>query len=135
MYLLDTMVVSERSKSQSHRQVLVWIENCQWENVYVSVVTIGEIERGIRKLERREGQQAARYRSWLETTLSDFAGRVLPISLDIARRWGQLSHDLRSVNPDLLIAATALEHDLTFVTRNVRHFEPTGVKLLNPYEL
>jgi predicted nucleic acid-binding protein len=134
MYLIDTMVVSERSKEAASRGVEDWLQSIKLEDVFISVVTIGEIQRGIYKLEVLEGLPARRHRTWLDRTLLEYAGRILPITLDVARRWGPLTYDMRHTNPDLLIAATALEHDLTLVTRNVRHFQPTGAKLFNPYD-
>ena len=133
MFLIDTMVISERSKARGNKAVLQWLDTAHTESAFLSVVTISEIERGIAKFEKREGQLADRHRNWLATTLAAYSERVLPITVEIARRWGRLSHDLGHVEPDLMIAATALEHDLTVVTRNIRHFEPTGVKLFNPY--
>lgn len=133
MYLIDTMVLSERSKASADRNAIGWLETLGDEQDFLSVVTIGEIERGIHKLEKREGRSATRHRRWLETTLTRYGERILPITIDIARRWGELSHRAGNANVDLLIAATALEHDLTVVTRNTRHFAPTGVRVLNPY--
>lgn len=133
--LLDTMVLSEGFKSRPDPVVLKWLEKSRKRNTaFLSVVTIGEVSRGIARIESVEGRRPDRYMAWLESTLSDYGQRVLPVTIEIARRWGRLTNDLRNTNPDLLIAATALEHDLTVVTRNVRHFEPTGAKLLNPYE-
>lgn len=134
MYLLDTMVVSEGFKRHLHPAVAKWMERSRSDVAFISTISIGEVERGIRKVEIVDPERSDRYRSWLEDTLRQYASRLLPVSTDIARRWGRLSHDLRHANPNLLIAATALEHDLTIVTRNIRHFEPTGVKLFNPYE-
>ena len=134
MYLIDTMVLSERSKARANPAVMDWLDGIRFEDAYVSVITIGEIQRGIRKIALRERDRAERHLLWLEAMLSAYGERVLPVSTDIARGWGSLTYDLRNANADLLIAATALEHDLTVVTRNTRHFEPTGAKLLNPYE-
>ena len=134
MYLIDTMVVSERSKATASQSVLNWLQSIKLEDAFLSVVTVGEIQRGIHKLETLERRPAKRHRSWLDQTLLEYSGRILPVTLDIARRWGPLTYDMRHTNPDLLIAATALEHDLTLVTRNIRHFEPTGARLFNPYE-
>ncbi|KQT53815.1 MULTISPECIES: type II toxin-antitoxin system VapC family toxin [unclassified Aureimonas] len=134
MYLIDTMVLSELGKTQPHPGVVTWMDATRYLQAYVSVMTIGEIERGIHKIEQREGQPANRHRDWLKRSLLVYDQRILPVTIEVARRWGRLTDELRNTNPDLLIAATALEHDLTVVTRNTRHFEPTGAKLLNPYE-
>ncbi len=134
MYLVDTMVLSERSKARAALPVLEWLRSVSREQIFISVVTIGEIERGIHKLERREVHPATRHRDWLDATIGEYGPQILPITLAVARRWGPLTHQMRRSDPDLLIAATALEHDLTLVTRNVRHFEPAGVRLLDPYQ-
>ncbi|MEX6507207.1 type II toxin-antitoxin system VapC family toxin [Jiella sp. M17.18] len=134
MYLLDTMVLSKGLKRQRHPDVVVWMERSRDEEAFLSVRSLGEIERGICKIANRDPDRSERYRSWLQDTVQAYADRVLPVTEHVARRWGRLSHDLGNANPDLFIAATALVHDLTVVTRNVRHFEPTGVKLFNPYK-
>lgn len=133
MYLIDTMVLSESFKARPHDHVLSWLESIRWSPSYISVLSVGEISRGIRKLEKLDSRRADDYRAWLDTILADYQGRILPVTIPIMRIWGLLTRDLKNTNPDLLIAATALEHDLTVVTRNLRHFEPTGVKLFNPY--
>lgn len=132
-YLLDTMVVSEPMKNRPDPAVLTWLRAVANEELFLSVLSVGEIVRGIRKIEVVEQMPARRYRAGLQTIIDDFGERIVPIGLDIMRRWGDLSFRLKHTNPDLLIAATALVHDLTIVTRNARHFEPTGAKLFNPY--
>ncbi len=134
MYLIDTMVVSEWSKSRPNPDVLTWFSSIRFEDAYLSVVTVGEIERGLHKFKALTGTENQKHRAWLEMTLVSYGKRVLPVTTAIMRRWGELSWEVGNVNPDLLIAATALEHDLTVATRNIRHFEPTGAKLFNPYE-
>ena len=134
MYLLDTMVFSEAFKRQPHQGVIGWMRRSRDEEAFISVVSIGEIERGIWKIAKSDPARSERYRSWLGDTLRAYADRTLPVTEQIARRWGPMSYELGNANPDLFIAATALVHDLTVVTRNIRHFEPTGVKLLDPYE-
>ncbi|MCO6049078.1 type II toxin-antitoxin system VapC family toxin [Mesorhizobium sp. RP14(2022)] len=133
MFLFDTVVVSESFKTQPNTQVLAWLRSVPSAHVFISVVTAGELQRGIQKLEALEKRRPERFIKWAAETIGHYGDRVLPITVPIARRWGDLSFRLGNTNPDLLIAATALEHDLTVVTRNSRHFEPTGVKLLNPY--
>lgn len=132
-YLLDTMVVSENFKRTPAPGVVDWLTGVRAEDIAVSVITLGEIAAGIEK--QRHGDAAAfqRLSDWLLGIQVQFASRTLPISTGVALRWGPLSTRLKRRDIDLLIAATALEHDLTVVTRNIRHFEPTGVKLLNPY--
>jgi toxin FitB len=101
-------------------------------DLYLSVVTIGEIEKGIAKQRRRDPAFARRLAAWLDGVLRHYAARVLPVDVNVARRWGRLADAHGHAGADLLIAATALEHGLTVVTRNTRHFERTGAVLLDP---
>ena len=105
-----------------------WLHNLSSFDVYLSVVTIGEIERGIIQQKRINPDFASDLQHWLDVILSRYEPRILPLSINIARRWGQLSGELGHTSADLMIAATALEHNLTVATRNTRHFEPTQVK-------
>lgn len=132
-YLLDTMVLSEGFKRRPDQKVLEFLTRAPESDLRISVVSIGEVSRGVRKLEAQNRAEAALFEEWLLQTIADYQDRTLPLTTAIMRRWGPLTYDLRHTNPDTLLAATALEHDLTLVTRNVRHFEPTGVRLFNPY--
>lgn len=134
MFLIDTDVLSELRKRERHPGVSHWIDAQRLTDLYLSVITIGEIERGITRQLRRDPVFAAELTLWLDHVVSLYADRVLDIDLSTARRWGRLSGELGHVSSDLLIAATALERGLTVVTRNVRHFEPTGVRVLNPFD-
>ena len=100
---------------------------------FVSVITIGEIERGIARQRATDPDFAAALATWLDRVLALYGERVLPLDLQIARRWGQLSAALGNDSADLMICATALEHGLTVVTRNVSDFKPTGVATLDPF--
>ena len=102
-------------------------------DLYVSVVTIGEVEKGIAKQQRRNPAFALRLGHWLDLVLRLYAGRILPVDIDVARRWGRLADAHGNLGADLLIAATGIERGLTVVTRNLRHFEPTGVAVLDPF--
>ncbi len=133
MILLDTVVVSELRKARPNAHVIAWMRGLAEADVFLSVVTIGEIERGIRKLADAEFAQPLT--RWLEDLLRFYGDRVLPITPDIARRWGRLSADLGHEGADLLIAATAASHRLTVATRNVRHFAPTGVNVFDPFKI
>ena len=93
-----------------------------------------EIERGIARQQRRAPSFARELSLWLDRVLAWYGDRILDVDVPTARRWGRLSGDLGHDRADLIIAATALEHGLTVVTRNVRHFEPTGVPVFNPYD-
>lgn len=135
MFLLDTMVLSELRKPPRHRDhnVVHWIGKVPPEGLFVSVVTVGEIERGIEQQRRLDPPFAERLAAWLDTVLRTYEGRVLPVDVAIARHWGRLSQRVGNKGLDLAVAATALEHGLTVVTRNVAHFEQTGVSVLDPF--
>jgi predicted nucleic acid-binding protein len=96
-------------------------------------VTIGEIERGIERPRQLDPQFAASLAAWLDVVLRTYEGRILPVDIAVARRWGRLSQQIGNRGLDLAIAATALEHGLTVVTRNVSDFERTGVSVLDPF--
>lgn len=100
-------------------------------DLYISVITVGEIERGIEQQQRHNPDFAQDLSGWLDRMLDWYGDHILPVDTATARRWGQLSAALGNESADLLIAATALEHGLTVATRNVRHFEPTGVPVLD----
>ena len=134
MYLLDTDVVSALRRPDRHPAPTSWLRDQRSSDVYLSVVTLGEVERGIAQQIHRNPDFARDLAQWLEQTLAWFADRILPVDVATARRWGRLSASIGNQGADLLIAATALEHGLTVVTRNVRHFEPTGARVVNPFE-
>ncbi|MEX2366721.1 MAG: type II toxin-antitoxin system VapC family toxin [Pseudohongiellaceae bacterium] len=133
MYLLDTVVLSEIRKRQRDPAVVQWVTNQRDADLFLSAVTIGEIERGIVLQKNRNSPFSDELSHWLDRILSLYSDRVLPVDIATARRWGRLSAEIGNDSPDLLIAATAMIHGLTVVTRNTRHFEPTGVAVLNPF--
>jgi predicted nucleic acid-binding protein len=104
------------------------------QDLYLSVVTIGEIERGIERQRQVNPPFAESIASWLDVILRTYEGRILAIDVAVARRWGRLSQRIGNKGLDLAIAATALEHGLTVVTRNVSDFEPAGVAVLDPFK-
>jgi toxin FitB len=130
--LLDTVVVSELRKARPHPRVIGWVRGLREADVFLSVVTVGEIERGIRKV--RDAEFALALTRWLEDLLRFYGDRILPVTPEIARLWGRLSADLGHEGADLLLAATAAAHRLTVATRNVRHFAPTGVAVFDPFK-
>lgn len=139
MYLLDTNVISELRKANSakaDKKVLAWAESVLAASLYLSVVTILEIETGVLSIERRDQQQGKLLRTWLDThVLPAFSDRIIAIDTPIAQCCAKLHVlDPRS-DRDALIAATALVHGMTVVTRNAKDFQEIGVKLLNPWEL
>ncbi len=137
MYLLDTNVISELRKAKtgkSDRNVVSWAATASPPTLFVSAITVIELEQGVTAMERRDAAQGFMLRVWLEDhVLPTFEGRVLAIDTAVARRCAGLHVPDRLGERDALIAATALTHGLTVVTRNVSDFAPTGVPLLNPW--
>jgi toxin FitB len=134
MYLLDTVVLSELRKRRRNANVVAWIGSVAAADLYVSAATVVEIEFGIERQRRLDPAFAAALAGWLDTMLRLYGERVLPITVQIARRWGRLAAQIGNRDLDLAIAATALEEGLTVVTRNVSHFAPAGVATLNPFD-
>jgi predicted nucleic acid-binding protein len=133
-FLLDTVLLSELRKAKPSRKVVRWVQAQKPEALFVSVVSIGEIERGIEMARKSDAAFAAELELWLEALLRLYDDQVLPVSANAARLWGRLSAKLGHDGVDLLIAATALTHGLTVVTRNAKHFAPTGVAVINPFD-
>ena len=133
MFLIDTVVLSELRKRERSASVVNWITRQRTTDLYLSVLSIGEIERGIVQQQDKNPGFAAALTAWLDKVLNLYGERILPIDLSTCRRWGRLSATIGHDGVDLLIAATALEHGLTVVTRNLRHFTPTGVSVIDPW--
>ena len=139
MYLLDTNVVAEIRKSKAgkaDKNVLAWAGNIAAPRLYISAITVLELELGVLLIERRDTQQAAALRTWLdETVLEVFAGRILPIDAVVTQRCANLHVPDPKSERDGFVAATALVHAMTIVTRNLDDFKLTGAMLLNPWEI
>jgi len=133
MYVLDTNVISAIRRTDRAPQVAAWLRGKSEQDLFLSVITIGEIERGIRQQEGRDPAFAHDLRVWLDRTILLFSDRLLPFDAEDARIWGRLSAEIGHTGADLMIAATALRHSATVVTGNVSDFAPTGVKLENPF--
>jgi predicted nucleic acid-binding protein len=136
MYLLDTNVLSELRKVPANARVKTWIDAQVKATLFISAVSVLEIRRGIYKLELRgDSAQAAIFMAWLQRQIQPaFAGRILSVDQDVALRAAVLPWADPTDYRDALIAATALVHGATVVTRNVRHFEGTGVQIVNPWD-
>jgi predicted nucleic acid-binding protein len=133
-YLLDTNILSETRKPQPAATVVGWIAATAPDRLYVSVLTIGEIEQGIARVRGRgDPHQASVLERWLRDVETGFEDRVLPVSLSVAAAWGHQRYGQPLPVIDALIAATARVHGLTVVTRNVKDFELAGVPVLNPF--
>jgi predicted nucleic acid-binding protein len=137
MYLLDTNVVSELRKARAgkaDRNVTAWAAHVPLTQLFVSVVTIHELEIGVLLAERRDPRQGRLLRAWLDgRVVAGFGTRIVPVDTAVVRRSARLHVPDPRPFRDALIAATALVHGLTVVTRNVTDFEPTGVPLVNPW--
>ena len=132
MFLVDTDVLSLLRRPERSPAVGRWVATQRTADLHMSVVSVAEIERGIARQRSRDPTFADVLAAWLDVVLSLYGERILPVDASTARRWGRLSGALGHEGTDLLIAATAIEHGLTVVPRNVRHFEPTGVPVLDP---
>ena len=133
MFLIDTVTLSELRRRERDPRVVAWFKRQRTTELFLSVISIGEIERGIARQRAIDPGFADALAAWLDRTLTLYGERVVPFDLRTARRWGALSAALGNDSADLMIAATALEHGLTVVTRNVSDFEPTGVAVLDPF--
>ncbi len=136
MYLLDTNVLSElRRRDRTDPKVAAWADGIHPEDLFLSAITILEIEAGTLMVERRDAAQGRVLRAWIDTkVLPAFEGRILSVDVAVARRCAQLHVPDPRAERDALIAATAFVHRLKLVTRNVVDFQPMGVDPLNPWE-
>ena len=138
MYVLDTNVVSELRKvrlGKADANVASWTESVDAADLFLSAITIMELELGVLSIERKDATQGAMLRAWLDQhVLPEFSGRTLPVDTAVAQRCARLHVPDKRGERDALIAATALVHGMAVVTRNVDDFQSTGVALLNPWE-
>ena len=133
MYILDTNVISAVRRKDRAPKVAAWLQGKAEQDLCLSVITLGEIERGIRQQETRDPDFARDLRAWLDRTVLLFSDRLLPFGAEDARIWGRLSAEIGHSGADLMIAASALRHAATVVTGNTRDFAPTGVALEDPF--
>jgi predicted nucleic acid-binding protein len=133
-FLLDTNVISELAKTRPNLNVIGWLGSVPSTDLFLSVITLGEIRKGIEKKRAASPADAARLEAWLTTLVLQYRSRVLPFDQDSADKWGLIM----ALNPtvpveDGQLVATALQHRLTFATRNVRHIAKTGVAFVDPF--
>lgn len=134
-YLLDTNVVSETIRRQQNKLVIGWLEQIPAEALFISVLTLGEIRKGVERLADKKRRE--KLRTWLEHELPAwFESRVLPVDLAVADRWGRLLAEAGRPVPtiDSLLAATALHYELRLVTRNAGDFDFPGLEVINPWQ-
>lgn len=132
-WLIDTNILSElRKRDRANEGIRSWLAQAREDELFTSVLVLGEIRRGVELVRRRDVPAALALDQWFLRMTADFSDRVLAVDVQIADRWGILNvpHPLPTV--DGLLAATALVHDLVIVTRNVRDFQRTGARLLDP---
>lgn len=133
MYLLDTNVVSELRRPRPHKAVLNWFEETQADQLFLSAVTIGEIQAGIEITREQDAKKAREIEDWLDQVVAGYG--IFPMDSAVFREWARLKHrKSNTLVEDAMIAATANVHRLTVVTRNVSDFQELGVTLINPFE-
>ena len=132
-YLLDTNVVSELRRPRPDPAVLQWFDDARGAELYLSVLTIGEIRLGIVRLARRAPDRAGALAAWLDGLESGYVDRILPVTAAVARRWAQLNAERPLPVVDALLAATALEHAATLVTRNANDLAGVDVPIVDPF--
>lgn len=132
MYLLDTNIVSELRKPKPHGGVVAWLESIANEQIYISAVTLGELQTGIELTRRQDSDKAGEIEIWLDEVTATH--QVLPMDGEAFREWARLMHRRpRQLLEDVMLAATARLHGLTLVTRNIRDFQGFGIPLVNPF--
>lgn len=134
MYLVDTDVLSALRRRSHAPGPEAWIAAQRATDLFISVITIGEIERGIALKRQKEPKLAQALSAWLDHVLALYGERILPFDIGASRRWGQLSAAVGNKNADIQIAATALEHGLTLATGNVKHYARAGIPVVNPFD-
>ncbi|MFF0345654.1 type II toxin-antitoxin system VapC family toxin [Kribbella sp. NPDC004875] len=132
-FLLDTNVVSEFRKKAPDADASNWLDSVRSSQLYLSVLVVGELRQGVDRLAARDPKQAAAIEDWMQRLVRGYADRIVPVSLEVAQTWGRLNAAGPLPLVDGLMAATALVHDWTFVTRNCPDVERTGVRVFNPF--
>lgn len=137
MYLVDATVLWELRKPRRNANVVGWLADVPPDGLYLSVITIGEVARRITEQRRADPVDAASHaeglQAWLEGLLADYSPRILTVDVAIATRWGRLCDAHPRLPIEMLLAATALDHDLTIATRNAERYRSSGVPVFNPF--
>lgn len=133
-YLLDTNILSETRKKKADAGVISFLEVADSSTLYISVLTLGELRKGVAKKQRDDPEMAKKLAGWLDGLELSFADRILGIDAATAKRWGDWSAERQRPVVDTLLAATAMQRELTFVTRNIRDVQGLPVKLLDPWK-
>jgi len=134
-FLLDTNVVSELYKARKNVKITDWIDSQAQDDLFLSVLTLGELRRGALMLRDRDPLRSTNLLSWIDDLETIYRNRVLPVTLNVAMRWGDISTDRSRPFIDTYLAATAIEHGLVLVTKNVKDIRDTSVDYVNPFEL
>jgi toxin FitB len=134
-YLLDTNVISETRKTRADTGVMSFLSAADAAGLFLSALTLGELRRGVEAKRQTDPVAADRLAAWVDGIETTFTDRVLPVDAAVARYWGELSASRSRPVIDTLIAATAISHGLTLVTRNIRNVESTGVPLVDPWQV
>ncbi len=134
-FLVDTNIISElRKGNRCNPGVRSWVGGTLPDSLFVSVLTLGEIVKGIQRIRRRDTRAATSLQDWLDGVVAEYADRILIVDHAVAEEWGRLNADDPLPTIDSLLAATVIVHSMTLVTRNVRDFARTGVPCINPFD-
>jgi toxin FitB len=134
-YLVDTNIISEvRKRDRCDPRVAAWYASIEDEAVYLSVLVLGEIRRGVERIRPNDPAQARALEGWLSQVIKSFGDRILPIDQAVAEAWGRMGAERPLSTIDSLLAATAKVHGMTLVTRNIPHVARLGVDVINPFQ-
>lgn len=133
-YLLDTNILSELRKPHCDSKLLDWVNQIDSNECFISVLSLGEIRRGVQKIKKTDPSRAKVFEKWLHSLVSFYNDRILPITIETALRWGSFDYTKNHPPIDALLGATALQHDLILVTRNISDFKSMEIEVINPFQ-